>query len=80
MYTVKMNLLSPPDMSRQGFLAGVEFVTEGALVLFFLKWSIAGVLLFVHSQVGLGGVALETYVTLEGFLSRVHPGVTLILP
>lgn len=70
--------VSPPHMLGQGFLAGVEFVAKGALVLLFLKGSVTGMFLLVHGQVRLGGVALKTDVTLEWFLSRVHAGVTLI--
>lgn len=67
-------------MLSQGFLAGMEFATEGAFVLLLLQGSVAGVLLLVYGQVRLGGVALKTDVTLEWFLSCVHSGVTLILP
>lgn len=67
-------------MLGQGFLAGMEFVAEGAFVLLLLERSIAGMLLLVYGQVRLGGVALKTDVTLERFLSCVHSGVTLILP
>lgn len=72
--------VSPPDVLGQGLLAGVEFVAEGAFVLLLLEGGVAGVLLLVYGQVGLGGVALETDVTLKRFLPRVHSGVTLILP
>lgn len=67
-------------MLSQGFLACMQFVTERALVLFLLEGSVTGVLLLVYGQVRLGGVSLKTDVTLEGFLSCVHSGVTLILP
>ena len=67
-------------MLGQGFLACMEFATEGAFVLLLLEGSVAGVLLLVNGQIGLGGVALKTDVTLERFLSRVHSGVTLIFP
>ena len=67
-------------MFGQGFLAGMQLVAEGTFVLLLLEGSVAGVLLPVHGQVRLGGVALETDVTLERFLSRVHSGVTLVLP
>lgn len=67
-------------MLGQGFGAGVEFVTEGTLVLFHLEGRVAGVLLLVNRQVGLGGVALQADVTLEGLLFGVHSGVTLVLP
>ena len=67
-------------MLGQRFPACMEFVTEGALVLLLLEGGVAGVLLLVYGQVRLGGVALKTDVTLEGFLSCVHSGVTLILP
>lgn len=67
-------------MLCQGFLAGVEFVATRTFVLLLLKRSIVGVFLLVDSQVRLGGVALKTDVTLEGFLSCVNSGVTLILP
>ncbi len=67
-------------MLGQSFLAGMEFATERAFVLLLLERSVAGVLLLVYGQVRLGGVALKTDVTLERFLSRVHSGVTLILP
>lgn len=76
----ELKRVSPPDVLGQGFLAGVEFVAEGAFVLLLLEGRVAGVLLLVHGQVGLGGVALKTDVTLEWFLSRVHSGVTLVLP
>lgn len=67
-------------MLGQGFLAGVEFAAERALVILLLEGCITGVLLLVNSQVRLGGVALQTDVTLERFLSCVHSGVTLVLP
>lgn len=67
-------------MLGQSFLAGMEFATEGALVLFLLEGSVTGVLLLVYCQIRLGGVALKTDVTLERFLSCVHSGVTLVLP
>lgn len=67
-------------MLGQSFLAGMEFAAEGTFVLLLGEGGVAGVLLLVNGQVGLGGVALETDVTLEWFLSRVHSGVTLILP
>lgn len=67
-------------MLGEGFLAGVELAAEGARVLLLLEGGVAAVLLLVEGQVGLGGVALEADVTLEGLLSRVHPGVALILP
>lgn len=67
-------------MLGEGFLAGVEFATDGAGVLLLLEGGVAAVLLLVESQVGLGGVALETDVALERLLSRVHSGVALILP
>lgn len=67
-------------MLSQGFFACMQFVTERALVLFLLEGSVTGVLLLVYGQVRLGGVSLKTDVTLEGFLSCVHSGVTLILP
>lgn len=72
--------VSPLDVLGEGFLAGVEFATEGARVLLLLEGRVAAVLLLVEGQVGLGGVALKTDVTLERLLSRVHPGVALILP
>lgn len=72
--------MKPPHMLGQGFLAGMEFVTEGAFVLLLLEGSVAGVLLLVYGQVRLGGVALKADVTLEWFLSGVNSGVTLILP
>lgn len=72
--------MKSPNMLSQSFLASMQFVTEGALVLFLLEGSVAGVFLLVYGQVGLGGVALKTDVTLEGFLPCVHSGVTLILP
>lgn len=49
-------------------------------MLLLLEGGVAGVLLLVEGQVGLGGVALKTDVTLERLLSRVHPGVALVLP
>lgn len=67
-------------MLGQGFLAGVEFAAERTLVILLLEGCITGVLLLVNSQVRLGGVALQTDVTLEWFLSCVHSGVTLVLP
>lgn len=67
-------------MLGQGFLAGMEFTTEGAFVLLLLEGSVTRVLLLVYGQVRLGGVPLKTDVTLEWFLSCVHSGVTLILP
>lgn len=67
-------------MLGQGFLAGMEFVAEGTFVLLLLEGSIAGVLLLVDGQVGLGRVALKTDVTLEWFLSCVHSGMALIFP
>lgn len=67
-------------MLSQGFLAGMEFATEGAFVLLLLEGSVAGVLLLVYGQVRLGGVTLKTDVTLEWLLSCVHSSVTLILP
>lgn len=67
-------------MLGQGFLAGMEFVAEGTLVLLLLEGDVAGVLLLVHGQVGLGGVALKTDVALERFLTCVHSGVALIFP
>lgn len=72
--------MKSPDVLSKGFLASMQFVTEWALVLFLLEGSITGVFLLVYGQVRLGGVALKTDVTLEGFLSCVHSGVTLILP
>lgn len=71
---------SPPHMLGQGFLAGMEFVAAGTLVLLLLKGSVVGVLLLVNGQVRLRRVALKTDVTLEWFLTCVHSGVTLILP
>lgn len=65
-------------MLGEGLCAGMEFLAEGALVLLLLNRSIAGVLPLVYGQVRLGGVALETDVTLEWLLSCVYPGVTLI--
>lgn len=70
----------PPDVFGQSFLAGVQLVTEGAPVLLLLESCVGGVLLLVHREVGLGGVTLETDVTLEWLLPRVHSGVTFILP
>lgn len=67
-------------MLGQGFLAGMELVAEWAFVLLLLEGSIALVLLLVRSQVGFGGVALKTDITLKRFLSGVHSGVTLIFP
>lgn len=67
-------------MLGKGFLAGMELIAERAFVLLLLEGSVARVLLLVRGQVGLGGVALKTDVTLERFLSCVHSGVTLILP
>lgn len=72
--------MKPPDVLGQGFLAGMEFVAERTFVLFLLEGSVTGVLLPVHGQVRLGGVALKTDVALEGFLSCVHSCVTLIFP
>lgn len=72
--------VSPPHMLGQGFLAGMEFATEGAFVLLLLEGSVAGVFLLVYGQVRLRGVALKADVALERFLSCVHSGVTLILP
>lgn len=72
--------VAPLDVLGQGFLAGVQFAAEGAGVLLLLEGGVAAVLLLVEGQVGLGGVALKTDVTLERLLSRVHPGVALILP
>lgn len=69
---------SPPDVLCQRFLAGVEFVAEGTLVLLLWEGSITGVLLLMDVQVGFGGVALEADVTLEWLLPCVHSGVTLI--
>lgn len=72
--------VSPPDVLGQGFLACMEFATEGAFVLLLLDGSVAGMLFLVNGQIRLGGVALKTDVTLERFLSCVHTGVTLIFP
>lgn len=72
--------VSPPDMFGQRFLASMEFVAKGAFVLLPLNGSVVGVLLLVYRQVRLGGVVLQTDVTLEWFLSCVYSGVTLILP
>lgn len=66
-------------MLSKGFLASMQFVAEGALVLFLLEGSVTGMFLLVYGQVRLGGVALKTDVTLERFLSCVDSGVTLIL-
>lgn len=44
-----------------------------------LERGITGVFLLVHCQVGLGGVTLQTDVTLERLLTCVNPGVALIL-
>lgn len=66
-------------MFGQGFFAGMQFVTERALVLLRLKRSVTVMLLLVNSQIGLGRVALKADVTLERFLSSVHSGVTFIL-
>lgn len=71
---------SPLDVLGEGFLAGVQFATEGARVLLLLEGRVAAVLLLVEGQVGLGGVALQTDVALERLLARVHPGVALVLP
>lgn len=67
-------------MLGQGFLAGMEFVAEGTFVLLFLEGDVAGVLLLVYGQVRLGGVTLQTDVTLERFLACVHSSVALIFP
>lgn len=67
-------------MLGQGFLAGMEFVAEGTFVLLFLEGDVAGVLLLVYCQVRLGGVTLQTDVTLERFLTCVHSSVALIFP
>lgn len=67
-------------MLGQGFLAGMEFVAEGTFVLLFLERDVAGMLLLVYSQVRLGGVTLQTDVTLERFLACVHSSVALIFP
>lgn len=58
----------------------MEFAAEGACVLLLPEGGVTGVLLPVDGQVGLGGVALKTDVTLERLLSGVNSGVTLILP
>lgn len=72
--------VSPSDMLAQSSLGGVQLAAERTFVLLFREGSIAGMLLLVNRQVGLGGVALKTDVTLEWFLPCVHSGVTLILP
>lgn len=72
--------MKPPDVLGQGFLAGMEFVAEGTFVLLFLEGDVAGVLLLVYGQVRLGGVTLQTDVTLERFLACVHSSVALIFP
>lgn len=72
--------VEPSDVFGEGLFAGVELVAEGALVVLLLEWGVTGVLLLVYSEVRLGGVTLQTHVTLEGLLSCVYPGVTLILP
>lgn len=72
--------VSPLDVLGEGFLAGVQFAAEGAGVLLPLEGGVARVLLLVEGQVGLGGVALKADVALERLLSRVHPGVALVLP
>lgn len=66
-------------MLGQSFPAGMEFVAAGTFVLL-LKLGVVGVLPLVYSQVRLRRVVLKTDVTLEGFLPRVHSGVTLVLP
>lgn len=70
--------MKPPDVLGQSFLAGVEFVTERTLVLLLLEGGVGGVFLLVDGQIGLGGVALKTDLTLEWLLSCVHSGVTFI--
>lgn len=67
-------------MFGQRLSAGVELVAEWTLVVFPLHRSVCRVLLLVHSEVGFGGVALQTHVTLERLFSRVHSRVTLIFP
>lgn len=75
-----LGVVSPPaNVLGQGLLAGMQFAAEGTFVLLLLEGGVAGVLLPVDAQVGLGGVALQTDVALERLLSRVHSGVTLIL-
>lgn len=68
----------PSDMLAQRFLAGMEFVAEGTLVVFPLDGCVTGVLLLVHSEVGLGGVPLLTDIALKRLFSCVNSGVTLI--
>ncbi len=67
-------------MLGQSFLASMEFAAKRAFVLLLLEGSVASVLLLVYGQVGLGGVALKTNVTLERLLTCMHSGVTLIFP
>lgn len=43
--------MKPPDMFGEGFLACMEFATEGTFVLLLLEGGVTGVLLLVHSQV-----------------------------
>lgn len=66
-------------MLGQSLLASVQLAAEGTLVLLLLKRGVAGMLVPVDTQIGLGGVALQTDVALEWLLSCVHSGVTLIL-
>lgn len=61
-------------------LAGVQFVAEGTLVVFLLEGGIVGMLLLVHSEIGLSGVALVTDITLKGFLTCVNSSVAFIFP
>ena len=72
--------VSPPDVLGERLAAGVQLAAERTLVILLLELRVSRVLLLVHRQVGVCGVALETDVTLEGLLARVHPGVTLVLP
>lgn len=71
--------MKPTDVLGQSLLASVQLAAEGTLVLLLLKRGVAGMLVPVDTQIGLGGVALQTDVALEWLLSCVHSGVTLIL-